>query len=237
MPFFMALCFMLFGNHVIAQNVNDEQLKRVTDNMVTAYQKAIGPQSRLYRGDAYEFYDVFAIGNPYYRDSLAFKNGTVKYDGIIYKNIPLLYDLYRQVLVTYLYDNYSKVALISDIVTEFDLRGHHFINFIPDERNQKMDNGFYDELYNNKLQVLVKRIKTRQEESLTAKKIFYEKTTYYLKKDGIYYTVNNKGQLLDVLSDKKKELKKYIKEKHIDYPDDRDRALLMLVTYYNEISK
>jgi len=237
LPFLMVFYSIIFGNKAIAQIVeNNEQLKRVTENMVATYQKDIGPQSRLYRGPSYEFYDLFAAGTPYFFDSAAFTNGRVKYDGIVYKNIPLLYDEYRQVLVTFLNDNTSKIALLSDFVNEFDLRGHHFISFVPDEPNKKMDVSFYDELYNNKLQLLVKRQKLRREESLSLKTIFDNKNTYYLKKGQIYYTVNSKGQLLDVLSDKKKELKLYIKKNNIDFSDDRERALISVISYYDEIS-
>ncbi|MFD0750385.1 hypothetical protein ACFQZS_09550 [Mucilaginibacter calamicampi] len=235
LPCLMVFYCMIFGNKAIAQIVeNNEQLNSVAENIVTTYQKNIGPQSRLYRGPAYEFYDQFAAGTPYYSDSQNFTNGTVKYDGIVYKNIPLLYDEYRQVLVTFLYDKTSNVALLSDFVNEFDLRGHHFIRVVPDENNKKMDIFFYDELYNNKLQLLVKREKSREAESLSLKTIFVNKNTYYLKKGQHYYTVNSKGQLLNVLNDKKKELKLYIK-KNIDF-SDLEMALTSVISYYDKIS-
>ncbi len=242
LPCLMVFYAIIFGDKAIAQIVeNNEQLDRVTENMVAAYRKEIGPQSRLYRGPAYEFYDLFAAGTPFYSDSQDFTNGTVKYDGIVYKNIPLLYDEYRQVLVTFLYDNTGKVALLkvallSDFVDEFDLHGHHFIRFVPGEQNKKMDISFYDELYNNKLQLLVKREKLREAESVSLKTIFVNKNTYYLRKGQNYYTVNSKGQLLDVLNDKKKELKLYIKKNNIDFSDDRDRALTSVISYYDKIS-
>jgi len=236
LPCLMVFYCVILGNKAIAQIVeNNEQLNRVTENMVATYQKDIGPQSRLYRGPAYELYDLFSRSTPYFVDSAAFTNGRVKYDGIVYKNIPLLYDEYRQVLVTFLYDNTSKVALLSDFVNEFDLRGHHFVRFGPDELNKKMDVAFYDVVYNNKLQLLVKRQKLRQAESLTLKTIYDNENTYYLKKGQIYYTVNSKGQLLDVLNDKKKELKLYMK-KNVDFSEDRERALISVISYYDKIS-
>jgi len=99
-----------------------------------------------------------------------------------------------------------------------------------------MDVAFYDELYNNKMQLLVKREKSRQQEGTSARTIFLTKNTYYLKKGGIYYTVNTKGQFLDILADKKKELKKYIKENNIDFSENHDRALVLVTAYYNKIS-
>src|SRR6187402_1596283 len=230
--FFIMLCCAAFCNKVIGQGINNNQsLQRVADNMVIAYQTDIGKQSRLYRGPEFEFYDIQSIGNPYFRDSLTFVKGSVKYDGIVYKNTPLLYDEYKQLLISFLYNNYTKYSFLSDLIDEFDLSGHHFIRFIPDELNKKMEIGFYDELYNNKTRFLVRRIKTRQEEGTTAKRIFLPTPIYYLKKGAIYYSVSSKGDVFDLLADKKKELKQYLKDSHINFKENRELAILKLATY------
>ncbi len=234
---FILLCGFAYALPGFTQGTgNEEQLQKVVETSIANYQKAIGPQSQLYRGSIYEFYDVRSISGPLFNDTLQFKNGNVKYYGTSYKNIPLLYDLNLKQLVSMLYDNTSKFVLLSEGVSEFDIYGHHFIRLVPDTLNKKMDVGFYDELYNNKLQLLVKRTKTGQFESLTGKRVYYLQTTYYLKKGSIYQTVRTKGQVLDVLSDKKKELKKYLKDNHIDYSDDKERAMVMLLTYYDRIT-
>ncbi|GAB2973152.1 hypothetical protein GCM10027049_03920 [Mucilaginibacter puniceus] len=210
--------------------------RAVIENTVTAYQKAIGLHSQLYRGAIYEFYDVRSVSGPYFKDSIQLVNGSVTYYGISYKNIPLIYDLNLQQVVTFLYDNSTKFAFLSEGLSAFDLYGHHFINFVPDEQNKKMDAGFYDELYNNKLQLLVKRSKSGQFESLTGKRVYYSKNIYYIKKGATYYNVSTKGQVLKLLGDKRKELKKYLKETGIDYADNKEQAMVMLLTYYDRIT-
>lgn len=231
---FILLCGFTYAYPVLAQ-VTGNQL--VIANTVTAYQKAIGPQSQLYRGAIYEYYDVQSIGTPYFKDNPAFfENGSVTYYGTSYKNIRLLYDLNLKQVITFLYDNISKLALLSEGVSAFDLHGHHFIKLVPDELNKKMDAGFYDELYNNKLQLLVKRSKSGQFESLTAKRVYYSQNSYYIKKGGIYHSVNTKGQVLKLLNDKKKELKKYIKDRGIDYSDNKEQAMVMILAYYDSIT-
>lgn len=233
---FIVLYLLAISNTVFSQSINNDPLKQVTENTITAYQKAIGAQSRLYRGLGFEFYDVLSKSNPYFKDSLAFTNGDVNYDGAVYKNIPLLYDLYKQLLITYLYDGTSKISLFNDYVTEFDVRGHHFINYKPDSVNKKMDAGFYDEIYSGKHQLLVRREKSRQEESLTLKTIFPSSTDYYIKMGDKYIAVNSKGKLLDVLKDKKKELKKYISSANLDFSENKESAILKAVAYYDQIS-
>lgn len=232
------MCILTYACPAIAQSTgNDQQLQQVISNTVTAYQKAIGAHSQLYRGAIYEFYDVHSIGKPYFKDTIQFVNGNVDYYGTTYKNIPLIYDLNQKRVITYLYDKTSKLALLSEGLSAFDIYGHHFIKLIPDELNKKMDVGFYDELYkSNKLQLLVKRTKSGQFESITSKRVYYLSNTYYIRKDSIYHTVRTKGQVLDFLSDKKKELKKYIKDNGIDFTEDRERAMVMLLAYYDRIS-
>lgn len=231
---FILLCFFAYARPVLGQVTATNQ--PVIDNTIAAYQKAIGLHSQLYRGAIYEFYDINSTHGPLFNDSFQFQNGNVKYFGIAYKNIPLIYDLAAKQVITLSYDKTQKYFLLNEGISEFDIYGHHFINFIPDELNKKMDAGFYDELHNNKTQLLVKRAKTGQFESITAKRVYNLQTTYYLKKDSIYYNVNTKGKFLDVLNDKKKELKKYLKDKGIDYSGNKELAMVMLLEYYDRIT-
>jgi hypothetical protein len=225
--------FAAYNRPVLGQGTGNQQ---VIENTVAAYQKAIGPHSQLYRGAIYEFYDMYSTSGPLFNDSFQFQNGNVKYFGVAYKNIPLLYDLNYQQVITLSYNKIQKFLLLNEGISEFDIYGHHFIRLVPDELNKKMDAGFYDELYNNKTQLLVKRSKTGQFESITAKRVYNLQTTYYLKKDSIYHTFKTKGQLLNLLGDKKKELNKYIKDNHIDFADNKEKAMVALLAYYDSIT-
>ncbi len=237
LSFIIAIYFVAITNCGFCQSsVNTDPLKQVIENTITAYQKSIGAQSKLYRGLGYEFYDLQTTSSPYFKDSIAFTNGSVKYDGDVYKDIPLLYDVNKQLLVIYSYDNASKISLFNDYVTEFDARGHHFINYKPDSVNRKMDAGFYDEIYKGKHQVLARRTKSRQQESLTQRTIFIPTIDYYIKMGDKYIAINSKGKLLDVLNDKKKEMKKYIKATGIDFSDNKEQSIILTVAHYDQIS-
>lgn len=236
--FFMVLfCCVAFSIRVVGQQTANNQLQQVIANTVKAYEKAIGPQSQLYRGAIYEYYDINRDGSPYFNESMLLANGNVKYYGIEYKDVPLLYDQYLGQLVTMSHNNYSKLVLLNEGISDFDIYGHHFIKFVPDALNEKMDAGFYDELYNSsKHQLLVKRVKSRFIESIVLKTTFAPKNTYYLKKGLTYITVNTKGQLFDALKDKKKELKKYLKDTGLEYSENKDEALVKLLTFYDSIT-
>jgi len=59
--------------------------------------------------------------------------------------------------------------------------------------------------------------------------------TYYLVgKDGSFYELpTRRSKVLDVMSEKKKEVKRYIKEQDIDLDEEQDLA--KLVTYFNSL--
>jgi len=66
--------------------------------------------------------------------------------------------------------------------------------------------------------------------------VYYTDKNYYLKKGGVYYEVNSRGKFLDVLQDKKKELKKYLKDNNISYGDNPELAMAALATYYDSLT-
>ena len=45
---------------------------------------------------------------------------------------------------------------------------------------------------------------------------FDQSVKYYIRKEGVYYTVRSKGSVLKVLKSKKKELARYIKRRKLD---------------------
>jgi len=228
------------NNRALAQDkiADSTQLRQTTVNMAAMFNKAVVEQSGLYNGPAFIPYSFRSATNANFHDTTGFANGNVNYDGIVYKNVPLIYNINRDMVVSRLYNGFSIYTLISDKVSDFDLFNHHFIMLYPDSLNSKMDAGFYDELYHNKLQVLARRTKEIQRESISTGTgtSFYELTDYFLKKGGKYYNVNSQGKFFDVLKDKKKELKQYIKDNKIRYKDNPEHVMAALAAYYDHLT-
>ncbi len=57
--------------------------------------------------------------------------------------------------------------------------------------------------------------------------------SYYLKKGGTYYSVNNKRSLLNALKDKKTDIRKFIRKNGIRMKDDPDKALAKIIAWYD----
>lgn len=212
-------------------------MARITD----AYNVAIGQQSRLYNGPEYEAYNPTIRGNAYFQDIDKFSPGTVTYDGLFFKDVPIMYDLNKDVVVVLLYNKFSMYTLLNERVERFDLLNHHFINIMSDSlhTNTGIDAGFYDELYHGNIVVLAKYSKSIQTTSVsnTLESYFSSSKNFYLKKGNNYYSISGQGALLDILKDKKKELKQYIKTNKIKYRKAPAEAMVAIAGRYDELSR
>lgn len=211
------------------------------NNAVTLYNTSLGNQAPIYTGPEYYFYDPHIKGNAYYMDVNGFTKGSVYYDGNLYNNMSMLYDLNLDQVVVLLPSHISKFSLIKERVKSFDFLGSHFINISADTlvNNTALQSGYYNQLYNGKCEVLGKYSKSIQTttSSITGLENYFSLSKdYYIKKNNVYHSISSQGSLLDILKDKKKELKKYIKANKIAYRENPEDAMVKITTYYDHLS-
>jgi len=176
-----------------------------------------------------DYYNV--KGHPFFPTD-SFQKGEVFYNGVLYKNVDLLYDLsHDNVIVRYSED--VNLVLVPEKTGYFNLPGHLFIKG-SDASPAKQ--GFYDLLYDGKIEILVKRVKEQVpwSKSFEFNSVFIQNNTYFIYKDGSYKRVKNKKEILDVLGDKEADLKDFISKKKPDFRKDFEKALVQTVRYYDE---
>jgi len=242
------LCFLstlLIGKSFGQAALSDTaSLQTGADQTVTNFYKMIGQQSRLYNGHEYNPYDPHIKGTalfPY--DTQNWELGEINYDGIFYKNVPIKYDVFKDLVVVLLYNKFSMYSLLTNRVHDFTFAGHHFILFNTDSLvNDKSGiiNGFYDQLYGGKtVSVLAKRTKTIQNSSAavaTPEISFASHDNYYLRKGSTYYKVGSQGSILSVLKDKRSVLQQYIKQNNIRFKDNPEDAMARIASYYDHLA-
>jgi hypothetical protein len=224
-----------------ANPADSSSQQNALNNAKALFQASLGSESPLYNGPEYYFYDPLIKGNAYFMDMNAFTQGSVFYDGALYTGVPMLYDLYSDQVVVLLYNHFSKFSLLTDRVKSFDFLDHHFININADTISNKtsgISSGFYDELYNGKTEVLVKRGKSIQSNTgtLASERFFSPSHDFYFRKNNIYYKITSQGSLLDVLKDKKKLVQQYIKSSQIKFHRDPEDAMVKIATYYDHLT-
>jgi hypothetical protein len=234
-------CLVSSINSFAQTNATDSSSQQIAlNNSLSYFYSSIGKQSPLYNGTEYYFYDPIIKGNAYFSDVNSFTPGSVTYSGVLFSGVPMLYDIYGDQVVTLLYNHFTMFCLIKDKVLSFDYLGHHFVNIdtLTAINNPTVKPGFYDELYNGKLEVLVKRSKNIQSTSSgqTNESYFNPTKDYFLRKNGSYYSFSGQGSLLDILKDKKKALQQYIRSSQIKFRKDPEEAMVKIASYYDHLT-
>jgi len=225
-------CLVCYGQ---VAKVDTSFLAQSKTKSIALYAATILDQSRLFNGSDYIVYIPHDDEHPYY-GSDDWTTGSVVYWDELYENVSLLFDLsIDQVIVEH--DRGSPVRLIPEKVQRFAILGHTFVRLLRDDKN-KLSDGFYDQLYNGKSKVYAKYSKTYRETLQTPQVIpsFDENVRYYVVKDGNFHGVKTKSSILQVLKDRKSELKNFLRKNRIRYNDDREKAIVRLTEFYDTLN-
>lgn len=193
-------------------------------------------QSPIYIGKLHTPYPRNVIGNPYLLNDKPSK-GDLCYDGILYPDISMRLDIYKNELLLLSSDTLYNIVLDNERVEYAYLHDNKY-EYLSLEEYKKVPSGYYRSLYNSSFCQVLKnesaslKKKERDREVLLE---FIHNKNYYLLIDGIYYPVKNKGTLLNVLQSHKKELNRYIKLYKIDFKHSFDEALVSVVKEYEKL--
>lgn len=237
MLFFAVLVASYTG---LAQQTPDSSFREAAiKNLIRFYDTTIGKQSHLYNGPLYEPYPrPFTEGHQFFLEDF-FRIGSVFYDGLKYDSIPLKYDLIRDELLLEHYNQVFAVNLLKEKVEAFSFSQHSFIKIIGDKKINFPGDGFYDQLYSSPaIQFLAKRKKFIQEtpRTITFERETYQRTYYYILKDGRYYDIKNKKSLMNLLRDKKKEMQQFIKNNSLRFKENFEEDVKQAIRYYDQLT-
>ena len=237
MRYCIALAIFLFSSsRLFAQDfLPDSVLYQQALNQTLAYNHSLATRtSGLYTGRLYvrDYYNV--KGHPFFQTD-SFQKGEVFYNGVLYKNVALLFDLsHDNVIVKYSAD--VNLVLVPAKTGYFNLPGHLFIRGSDAFPGRQ---GFYDLLFDGKTEILVKRVKEMVpwSKSFEFNSVFMQNNNYFIYKDGSYKSVNNKKEMLDILKDKKAELRDFISKNKPDFRKNFEKALVQTAKYYDQITQ
>lgn len=195
-----------------------------------------GEEASIYKGVHHIGYPVSIEGNAYFQ-SADWQTGSVLYDHILYENIEMRYDLYKdQLIVTPQEQGRMFISLFSPRVTKFSFSGFNFIRIGNSDEKTSPAPGFYLQLASGKLTMLAKKSKVISEriEGRTFLQKFDETVKYYLLKDSVYYPIKNKKDMLAAVKDKKKEVQQFLSKNKLNYRKGREKTLVAVAEFYNQ---
>ncbi|TGE28296.1 hypothetical protein [Hymenobacter metallicola] len=194
----------------------------------------------LYSGPEYLNYEKNyrnVTGHQFYLSSEE-QLGDVFYDGALYRNVPLLYDIRLDQLVLKFPGSPFKLRLVEEKVNYFTVKGHRFVRYAGQNTTGDLPTGYYDVLFEGKTRVLAKRLK-KWNEQITGGGVqveLQESNRFYLEKDGKFYPLTSKGSLLGAVPEKKKDLRHYISAQKLSFAkDQQEQSFIKVARQYDSL--
>ena len=227
--------YIVFFSASAQINVSDTNDQKAILQTIEIYSKALGNQSPIYNGREYLSYPAIIQEGHVFYETNSFINGTVRFDGMVFNDVPIMYDILKDQLIIQHYNRVFKINLASEKVDYFILDKHTFIYL---DSGNSINPGFYEKLYHGKSMALAKRIKEIKEETgdLQLTLSVVQKNSYYIKKEDKYYNIRNSSELMSLLKDKKKEIQQYLNKNYIRFKRQPEQALAMAMERYDQLT-
>jgi hypothetical protein len=202
-------------------------------NLSEVYNKDMAAGSRLYTGSEYLGNGHQAKGSPFFLSDSSLP-GSVIYQGQQYDNLDMQYDLLSGAVLIKDYTHNYNIELTKEKVTRFSIAHHEFWYLVPDRSSpSNMEAGYYERLNTTGPALFARREKKIVIPSSVDEQAFYQLVnSWYLFVGGQFYKVESKNRLLDILKDKKDLVKKIIREQHLNFKKEFERALIKTVESY-----
>ena len=239
MKFFAILIPCLFFLSVsFSQNINVDSTTDIqVKNALSVYNHYTDGNAPIYNGTDYLYYTFQMEGDPFFITTNLTK-GWVGYQGRMYNNLSMGYDIQRNQVTIATPDNLARIVLQNELVDSFYLSGHTFITLTEDYKQNLSNTGFYDLLFNGQVQLLARRIKIMKEviKDDFLVQVFTEKDLFYIHKGSLYYLVSNKKEVFRLFGDKVHGVKKMMRHEHIKLQRKNfEPGLLKSVEFYDQL--
>ena len=240
----LTFCGLFFISDSFGQiaSADSSALPSQVQAAIKQYHQVMGGQGHIYAGGEYVEGQFRSKGHPYLL-SKEWEEASIRYDGLLYEKVPLLYDLVMDGLLISHFDEdgiFMKVKIDQEKVSAFTLAGRNFVRLRPDSvLGSPLSPGLYQLLYDGDVQVLAKRQK-RKREAIVDQVVeisFEDKDRYFIRKGNKYYPVKNKASVLRVFGDHKKELARKLRQSGILFGQDPEAALLLLAQSYDALKE
>lgn len=236
------LCYALSSPVLKAQTTQKDSqvLDSASALALRQYHSYITPPTDLFRGPEYVDYRYqVKEGHPYFLDSMV--EGAILYNGVLYENIPLLFDEVLGLVV--IKDPYEiwRIGLNREHVDSFTIDDHRFIRLGDSLNPSAPRNGYYEQLYRGNVRLLKRETKSIQVQASFLNQGFEKytltNTSYWFKKGETYYAVNNQRSLLTAIKDKSKEAKKFMRSNRLRMRKDKQNTLVKVITWYDGLPR
>jgi len=227
------LILFLTANQVL-RSQSIENFKDNKGEYLNTYDATVGLENTgLYNGIQFKDQSRSADGTFRFYNDGEFTKGTVVFDGQLYKNVLLKYDILEDVLITHSDDDLSifHLQLVTNKVSYFSIFSKEFVRLkFPDRQISKL-NDFYELLYKgNSLTLYEKHYKNKKE---VLKGTFlaysYNKESYFLlENNGKYNIIETIRDCRKTLPERKEAINDFYNSYKNLYKTDREKFMILL---------
>ena len=209
-----------------------------TDYYVSGYMKAVSEYASLYSGNCQQSLEFRVIDHQYFKEQ-HYVIGKLFYNGILYPDVLLRWDLYRDELIV-LSPAGSNIVLINENTGFAEIHGYHIFYHHPDGSTGCPSAGYYLLLHSGKYRLLEKISYSPNVAKIEGKRLTYTflvSSFFYLQKDEVYHKINSQRKLLKTLGTHRKEMKSLIQSNGYKYKRNAEEMALELVKEHEKLSR
>lgn len=207
------------------------QLAGLNQPFLDKYQEQLPYFQELITGGQYAEPSRLIEGDPF-RFSRQFDLGGLTINGVYYPEVPLLYDIYRDQVVTFHPIFNQKILIKPEKIESFTLaNGEQFRYFPSNPGYIHHSNGIYKLIHEGQILALAKTYKTTKEIRDLSKfdQIYVEKADYFLWENGQFHSISRPRDAFNVLQTEPKVFKRQLKSAGMNFRQNPEGYLKKLL--------
>ena len=205
-----------------------------SDNVIQTYLTEANVYAALYTGKTETPYEKRFVNHPYFETN-TYISGTLCYNRVVYKDILMRFDLFRNELTVVPPGKPFPVILNNEKFNYAVLNGTTIVLSVSEKDSKEQ----FLVLLRNGIYPVAKRYNIRMGEDTsldrTVVNLFRIQKQYAICINGVPYTVKNKNSVLKLFPDKRKELNEFAKKHKLNFSNQIEQSIIALVNHYETI--
>jgi hypothetical protein len=208
----------------------------VTDTVI--FRQEIKDKQSLLNGRIWRNQYIKVSGNQFFLSS-NFITGSLTFNGRRFNNLDLLYDIADDELILK-GESFPTIILNKEMVDSFSLffQNHNYNIINAGNDSSSILKGYLNVLYDGPSALYVKYYKKIQPLAVDGRfDLFYTEHRIFLRIGEEIYQLGGKKRLLYLLSDRKREIRDYIRRSRIKLRTKNPESLIPLLKFYDDLKQ
>jgi hypothetical protein len=201
-----------------------------SDTVISNYLTGSEAYTALYNGRTVTPYEITFTNHPYF-ETASYTRGTLCYNRVVYKEVLMRLDLYRDEISVLRPDTMVNIVLNIDRFDYAILNGAVIVKSVADRKAKEkyvvlLHNGTWPVVKIHNLTII------EELSGLVLRRSFRMEHQYAIYTDGALYPVRNKNSILRLFPSSKKELNTFARQHRLDFTKHTEQAIISLVGHY-----